>query len=113
MTDADAKLDAAFAALSDRTRRAIVTRLLAGDCTVSDLAAPFEMSLPAVSKHLAVLTTAGLVTQRREGRTKWCRLEVDSLRAAALWMESFGSFVDDDLDTLERLLAAEGLIEGD
>jgi len=111
MTDTDAQLDAAFAALSDPTRRAIVTRLLAGDCSVSDLAAPFDMSLPAVSKHLAVLIAAGVVSQRREGRVKWCRLNVDSLRPAALWMESFGSFVEDDLDALEALLTSEGLLD--
>ncbi len=111
MTEPDTRLDTAFAALSDPTRRAIVTRLLAGDCSVSDLAEPFEMSLPAVSKHLAVLIAAGIVTQRREGRTKWCRLNVDSLRPAAIWMESFGSFVETDLDQLEALLGAEGLLD--
>lgn len=104
MTGSDAQLDATFSALADPTRRAIVSRLLEGDCTVGDLAAPFEMSLAAVSKHLAILTRAGLVTQTREGRTKWCRLEIDSLRPAAVWMEAFGSFSADEFDTLEGLL---------
>jgi DNA-binding transcriptional ArsR family regulator len=108
--DPDAHLDAVFAALADPTRRAIVTRLLAGDHTVSDLAEPFEMSLAAVSKHLGILTRAGIVSQRREGRTKWCRLEVLSLRPAAVWMEAFGSFDAADLETLEELFAlAEAL----
>lgn len=113
MTDRDAQLDATFAALADPTRRAIVTRLLAGDCTVSELAAPFEMSLAAVSKHLAILTRAGVVTQRREGRTKWCRLETDSLRPAAIWMEAFGSFAAEDFDALEAALAGVGLVDAD
>lgn len=113
MTASDAHLDATFAALADPTRRAIVTRLLEGDCTVGDLAAPFEMSLAAVSKHLAILTRAGLVSQRREGRAKWCRLEVTSLRPAALWMEAFGSFGSDDLDALEDLLIRQGLAEAE
>lgn len=104
MSRPDAQLDAAFSALADPTRRAIVSRLLEGDCTVGDLAAPFEMSLAAVSKHLAILTRAGLVTQTRDGRTKWCRLEIDSLRPAAVWMEAFGSFSVEELDTLEGLL---------
>ncbi|MEM8658936.1 MAG: metalloregulator ArsR/SmtB family transcription factor [Pseudomonadota bacterium] len=104
MKRSDDQLDAAFAALADPTRRALVTRLLQGDATVSALAEPFEMSLAAVSKHLAILTRAGLVRQTREGRIKWCRLDVDSLRPAAVWMEAFGSFDAEDLDALEQLL---------
>ena len=107
----DTQLDATFAALADPTRRAIVTRLLAGDCSVSDLAQPFDMTLAAVSKHLAILTRAGLVTQTRDGRTKICRLDTNSLRPAVTWMESFGSFASDDLDRLEDLLTAEGLLD--
>ncbi len=104
MTDADAQLDATFAALADPTRRAIVARLLSGDCTVGDLAEPFEISLAAVSKHLAILTRAGLVIQTRAGRVKWCRLDIHSLRPAAVWMEAFGSFDAQDLEALETLL---------
>ncbi len=107
----DTQLDTTFAALADPTRRAIVTRLLAGDCSVSDLAQPFDMTLAAVSKHLAILTRAGLVTQTRDGRTKICRLDTNSLRPAVTWMESFGSFASDDLDRLEDLLTAEGLLD--
>ena len=108
MTAPDAQLDATFAALADPTRRAIVARLLTGDCTVGDLAEPFEMSLAAVSKHLTILTRAGVVSQRREGRVKWCRLEVNSLRPAAVWMEAFGSFDAEDLEALEMLLGEAG-----
>ncbi len=105
MTDASAQLDRTFAALADPTRREIVARLLAGDLTVSALAEPFEMSLAAVSKHVAVLTQAGLVTQRRAGRVKWCRLNVEAMRDASIWMESFGGFSEADFDALERMIA--------
>ena len=102
-------LDTIFAALADGTRRAIVARLLAGDATVMELAEPFEMSLPAVSKHIAVLTKSGLVSQTRKGRERWCRLNIDSLREAAVWMESFGRTQAEDWDRLERFLEEEGL----
>lgn len=113
MTDTDDLLDTAFMALSDRTRRAIVSRLLEGDCTVSELADPFQMSLAAVSKHLTILNRAGIVTQRREGRVKWCRLEVDALREAAVWMAGFGRFDGIDLDRLEERLSELGIDAGD
>jgi DNA-binding transcriptional ArsR family regulator len=102
MTEAVQQLDKTFAALADPTRREIVARLLAGDLTVSELAEPFEMSLAAVSKHIAILGNAGLVSQTREGRVKWCRLNVDAMREASVWMESFGGFSDADYDALER-----------
>ncbi|MEM8870976.1 MAG: metalloregulator ArsR/SmtB family transcription factor [Pseudomonadota bacterium] len=108
MDCSDADLDTAFAALADPTRRAIVSRLLLNDATVGDLAQPFDMSLAAVSKHLAILTRAGLISQNREGRVKWCRLNIDSLRPAAIWMEAFGSFDAADLDALEALLEDTG-----
>ena len=100
------RLDAVFAALADPTRRAIVTRLLAADHSVSELAAPFEMSLAAVSKHLAILARAGLVEQRRQGRTRICRLDPDALRPAAVWIEAFGAFDAEDLEILAAHLAA-------
>ena len=100
---AQTRLDAVFAALADPTRRALVTALLTGDRTVTALAEPFPISLAAVSKHLTILIRAGIVTQRREGRVKWCRLEPDSLRPAAIWMEAFGGFDEADLDALETL----------
>ncbi|MHA3914031.1 ArsR/SmtB family transcription factor [Halovulum sp. GXIMD14793] len=109
----DAKLDRTFAALADPTRRRIVRRLLQGDATVTDLAEPFDMSLAAVSKHIATLTQAGLITQRREGRTKWCQLEADSLHEASIWMTAFGNASQQDFDRLEQTLQQLGLVEED
>ncbi|TPE52211.1 ArsR/SmtB family transcription factor [Amaricoccus solimangrovi] len=104
-------LDRVFAALADPTRRAILTALLAGEASVSDLAAPFDISLAGVSKHLQILARAGLVSQVRAGREKTCRLEPDALNAAAIWMRGFGGFEGVDLDAVERIL--EGLIGED
>ncbi len=98
-------LDLTFAALADPTRRAIVTELFAGDRTVGELAAPFEMSLAAISKHIAFLVRAGLVTQLRSGRHVTCRVLPDSLRAAGLWLQGAGGFDAEDYDALERLVA--------
>lgn len=97
-------LDLVFAALADRTRRAILTALLEGERNVSDLAAPFDMSLTAVSKHLHILARAGLVSQQRAGREKACRLEPDALAAAFVWMTGFGAFASADIEALERWL---------
>lgn len=100
-------LDHVFAALADPTRRAILTMLLEDDMAVSDVAAPFEMSLAAISKHLGVLAAAGLIVQERRGRITWCRLDPDGLRAPSLWMQGFGQFELADLDDFERFLAQE------
>lgn len=100
-------LDAIFAALADPTRRAILAMLLEDDMAVTDVAAPLPMSLAAVSKHLGVLVAAGLISQDRRGRVKWCRLEPDALRAASVWMQAFGQFEPVELDAFERFLAAE------
>jgi DNA-binding transcriptional ArsR family regulator len=105
--DPEAALDAIFAALADPTRRAILTMLLEDDMAVTDVAAPLPMSLAAVSKHLGVLAAAGLISQERRGRVKWCRLEPDALRAASVWMQGFGQFEPVELDAFERFLAAE------
>ena len=78
-------LNAIFAALADPTRRAILSMLLEDDMAVTDVAAPFDMSLAAISKHLAVLAEAGLITQEKRGRVKWCKLEPDAMRAATVW----------------------------
>jgi len=110
MTGPDEHLDATFSALADPTRRAIVARLLDGDMTVGALAEPFDLSLAAISKHLGILARAGLVTQRREGRAKYCRLEIASLRPAVIWMESFGHAAAEDFDALEAFLQGEGLL---
>ena len=100
-------LDIIFAALSDPTRRAILTMLLEDDMAVTDVAEPFEMSLAAISKHLGILTRAGLITQEKRGRVKWCKLEPDAMRAALVWMQGFGQFEPVNLDAFERFLAVE------
>ena len=79
--------DVAFAALADGTRRAILARLAESDASVGELAAPFAMSLPAVSKHLKLLERAGLIHRERDGRVHRCRLDPDRLRAIAAWLE--------------------------
>ena len=101
------RLDTVFAALADPTRRRILTMLLEDDMAVTDVAEPFEMSLAAISKHLTVLTQAGLISQEKRGRVKWCKLEPDALRDASVWMQGFGQFDAPDLDAFERFLAAE------
>lgn len=100
-------LDTVFAALADPTRRAILTMLLEDDMAVTDVAEPFEISLAAISKHLGILTRAGLITQEQRGRVKWCKLEPDALRDASIWMQSFGQFEAVNLDAFERFLATE------
>ncbi|MDJ1006715.1 MAG: metalloregulator ArsR/SmtB family transcription factor [Paracoccaceae bacterium] len=102
-------LDTIFAALADPTRRRILTMLLEDDMAVTDVAHPFEMSLAAISKHLRVLTTAGLIAQEKRGRVIWCKLDPDAMRAASTWMQGFGQFDDLDLDAFEAFLGQEGL----
>jgi len=101
------ELDTVFAALGDPTRRAILRMLLEDDMAVTDVAEPFEMSLAAISKHLAILSRAGLIAQEKRGRVKWCKLEPDSMRAASVWMQGFGQFEPVNLDAFERFLEAE------
>ena len=100
-------LDKIFAALADPTRRAILVMLLEDDLAVTDVAEPFQMSLTAVSKHINILMAAGLVTQEKRGRVKWCGLNPAAMRDASVWMESFGQFEAVNLDALERFLEAE------
>lgn len=100
-------LDTVFAALADPTRRAILSMLLEDDMAVTDVAEPFEISLAAISKHLGILSRAGLISQEKRGRVKWCKLEPDALRAASVWMQSFGQFEPVNLDAFERFLARE------
>lgn len=102
-------LDIVFAALADPTRRRILTMLLEDDMAVTDVAEPFDMSLAAVSKHLAILAGAGLISQEKRGRVKWCKLEPDALREASIWMQGFGQFEAINLDAFERFLLTEGL----
>jgi DNA-binding transcriptional ArsR family regulator len=100
-------LDTVFSALADPTRRAILSMLLEDDMAVTDVADPFEMSLAAISKHLGVLTRAGLISQERRGRVIWCKLEPDALRDASIWMQGFGQFEAVNLDAFERFLETE------
>ncbi|TGD44368.1 ArsR family transcriptional regulator [Pseudotabrizicola sediminis] len=100
-------LSRVFAALADPTRRAILGMLLEDDMAVTDVADPFRMSLAAISKHLTVLTDAGLISREKRGRVIWCKLEPDALRAASVWMQGFGQFEPVDLDAFERFLAGE------
>ena len=106
MTD---PLDQVFSALSDPTRRRILRLLLEDDMAVTDVAAPFGVSLAAISKHLAVLARAGLIRRERRGRITWCMLETEALRDASVWMASFGLVEPLDLEGLERFLRSEGL----
>ncbi|MFC3084489.1 ArsR/SmtB family transcription factor [Tabrizicola soli] len=101
------RLDAVFSALADPTRRAILAMLLEDDMAVTDVAEPFRVSLAAISKHLAVLAEAGLISREKRGRVIWCKLEPDALRAASVWMRGFGQFEPLDLDAFERFLAVE------
>ncbi|MEN9061547.1 MULTISPECIES: ArsR/SmtB family transcription factor [Ponticoccus] len=101
------RLDIVFAALADPTRRRILTMLLEDDMAVTDVAEPFDVSLAAISKHLGVLTNAGLISQEKRGRVKWCKLEPDALRDASVWMQGFGQFDQLDLDGFERFLEKE------
>jgi DNA-binding transcriptional ArsR family regulator len=97
-------LDAAFAALADPTRRAIVSRLARGDATVNELAAPFAMSLPAVSKHLKVLERSGLISRRRDAQFRPCHLEAAALDGALDWITTNRRQWDERFDKLDTLL---------
>ena len=98
------QLDATFAALADPTRRAILNRLRLGEASVTELAEPFSMSLPAVSKHLKVLENAGLIVRGREAQWRPCRLEAGPLKEAAAWIEDYRRFWEERYDRLEDLL---------
>jgi len=104
-------LDATFAALADPTRRRIVESLSHKQWRVTDLAEPFAMSLPAVSKHLRVLEKAGLLKRRRMGREHLLRLNAVPMRKAVLWIEQYRKFWEGSLDNLARYLESEALTE--
>jgi DNA-binding transcriptional ArsR family regulator len=97
-------LSATFAALADPTRRAILARLASGEASVKELAEPFEMSAPAVTKHLKVLQRAGLITQGRQAQWRPCRLEVKPLKDVAGWVEQYRRFWDESFDRLDEYL---------
>jgi DNA-binding transcriptional ArsR family regulator len=93
-----------FAALADPTRRAILARLALGETSVTELAEPFDMSMPAVSKHLKVLERAGLITRGREAQWRPCKLDAAPLQSAAQWIEQYSRFWEQSLDRLEEYL---------
>ena len=98
------QLDLTFAALSDPTRRAILSMLASGEKSVTDLAEPFRMTLPAVSKHLKVLQRAGLISQSREAQWRPCRLEAKPLKDASAWIEHYRRYWEQSFDRLDDYL---------
>ena len=112
MTTTDT-LDATFAALADPTRRAILDRLRRGEATVTELARPHAMSLPAVSRHLKVLARAGLVAKGRDAQWRPCRLDAGPLREVDAWLGGYRAFFAERLDRLEAQLAADAAAPGE
>jgi DNA-binding transcriptional ArsR family regulator len=98
------RLNATFAALANPTRRAILARLAAGEASVTELAAPFAMSQPAISKHLKVLERAGLISRGRDAQRRPCRLEARPLKAATDWLEAYRRFWEESFQRLDTLL---------
>jgi DNA-binding transcriptional ArsR family regulator len=99
------QLSSTFAALADPTRRAILARLALGETSVTELAEPFRMSMPAVSKHLKVLERAGLIARGREAQWRPCRLEAAPLKSVAGWVDDYRKFWEESFDRLEAYLA--------
>jgi len=97
-------LSTTFAALADPTRRAILAKLVLGECSVTELAEPFEMSMPAVSKHLRVLERAGLITRRHDAQWRHCRIEAAPLRNVAAWAERYRHIWEGRMDRLDDYL---------
>jgi DNA-binding transcriptional ArsR family regulator len=104
-------LSSTFAALADSTRRAILARLVSGNASVTELAQPFDMSLPAVSKHLRVLERAGLIARTREAQWRPCRLEAGPLKEVADWAEGYRRFWEESFDRLDEYLVELKTIE--
>jgi DNA-binding transcriptional ArsR family regulator len=98
------QLSMTFTALADPTRRAILARLAEGEATVTELAAPFDLSLPGVSKHLKVLQRSGLITQGRQAQWRPCRLEAGPLKDVSAWVDHYRRFWDERLDRLDEYL---------
>lgn len=97
-------LSLSFAALADPTRRAILARLSSGEATVTELAAPFDMKQPSISKHLKVLEHAGLISRRREAQTRPCKLETAPLKEVSRWIEAYRHLWEDSFDRLDAYL---------
>jgi DNA-binding transcriptional ArsR family regulator len=98
------QLSTTFAALADPTRREILASLASGECSVTELAAPFDMSMPAVSKHLRVLESAGLIARRREAQWRWCRIAAGPLKEVSEWTEHYRHLWEERLDRLDKYL---------
>jgi DNA-binding transcriptional ArsR family regulator len=98
------QLSATFAALADPTRRAILARLVTGECSVTELAEPFDMSMPAVSKHLRVLQDAGLIVRRHDAQFRHCQIEAAPLKEAAAWVEAYRHIWESRLNRLDSYL---------
>ena len=109
MQPTDHQLDRVFHALSDTTRRHILERIRSQDETVNNLAMNFEISLPAVSKHLKVLEKAGLISRRRDGQKRFCHVEPAMMESALQWLEYYQSFWNSRLENLKTLLEQDGL----
>ena len=100
------RLSATFAALADPTRRGILARLASGEASVTEIAAPFDISLPAVSRHLKVLADAGLIERSREAQWRPCKLKADPLKDVADWVEHYRRFWEESFDRLDAYLTA-------
>jgi DNA-binding transcriptional ArsR family regulator len=100
------QLSVVFGALADPTRRAILTRLVEGDANVAELSAPFNVSQPAISRHLKVLEGAGLISRRREATARLSHLEAEPLRAATVWLAGYQEYWDESYDRLDQLIAS-------
>lgn len=100
------QLSAVFGALADPTRRALLTRLTEGDATVAELAAPFQVSQPAISRHLKVLEQAGLISRRRRATARLSHLEAEPLRKASAWLARYREYWDESYERLDALLTS-------
>ena len=105
--NATVRLDCVFGALSDATRRKILARLAQKECSVTELSEPFPISVPAISRHLRVLESAGLISRRKAGRVHYCRMRPNELQHAADWMVQQRAFWEQQLDSLARYLDQE------
>jgi DNA-binding transcriptional ArsR family regulator len=103
-THSEEALDSVFSALADPTRRAILKTLSKGEASVTELAEPFRMSLPAISKHLSVLEHAGLIVRHRDGRFHWMHIHARPLKDAAEWLDHYRTFWNSRLDSLDEFL---------
>ena len=108
MVNYSAQLDLTFSAISDPTRRAILSQLAQGEASIMELASPYAMSLPAISKHIRVLEIAGLLTRTKRGRVNYCHLNAGPLREAGKWLAFYQRFWDTKLDALEDFLEENG-----